>query len=73
MYNYILWCRRKNDPDALWQFMPYARRSKAECLQLMEYYLQEWGHMYEYEIHKAGRFGTRPQGMCVPAYPGVAD
>ena len=73
MNEYILWCRRTNDPDALWQFMPYAKRSRQEALWLKAHYEEQWGHMYEYEIHKAGRFGTRPQGMCVPAYPGVAD
>lgn len=73
MNEYILWCRRTNDSDALWQFMPYARRTLQECLWLKEHYEEEWGNLYEYEVHTAGRFGTRPCGMCVPAYAGVAD
>ena len=50
MQRYIIWCRRTNDPDALWADMPYARRSKQECEELVRYYEEHWGGMYIYEV-----------------------
>ena len=50
MQRYIIWCRRTNDPDALWADMPYARRSRQECEELVRYYEEHWGGMYIYEV-----------------------
>ena len=62
---YIIWSMRRNDPDALWAAMPYARRSKQECEALVEYYEQEWGSLYIYEVVLAG---FTPQGACEPEF-----
>jgi len=73
MTNYILWCKRLDTPDSLWAPMPYAQRSYAECLRLLAHYEEEWGNHYMYEIHTAGRFGSKPQGMRIPAFVGIND
>lgn len=71
--SYILWCRRTNDPNAEWADMPYAARDYEACVQLKEVYEEEWGSHYIYEIHKAGRFGTFPEGRRQPCFVGVND
>ena len=70
MTQYILWCKRLDDPNALWHDMPYAARSYSDCVRLMAHYEEEWGNHYMYEIHVAGRFGTTPN-MHAPCYVGV--
>ena len=50
MQKYLIWCRRTNDPDALWSDMPYAPRYLAECEGLVRYYEEQWGNLYQYEI-----------------------
>ena len=62
---YIIWCRRTNDDSALWAAMPYAKRSKQECETLVEYYEEEWGSLYDYEVVLAG---FAPKGAREPEF-----
>lgn len=70
---YILWCRRTNDPNAEWADMPYAARDYQSCVELQEIYEEQWGNHYIYEIHRAGRYGTTPQGPRQCGYVGIND
>ena len=69
LMQFIVWCKRTNDPNSLWADLPYTARSYAECEQLVEYYEEIWGNHYIYEIHQATRH-HKPQGMCQPCYVG---
>ena len=69
--NYILWCKRTNDPEALWTDMPWAPRSYEACVELQEPYEEEWGNHYIYEIHRAGYFATYPKGTRQPCFVGM--
>ena len=62
---YTIWCRRTNDDNALWAAMPYAKRSKQECQALVEYYEEEWGSLYDYEVVLAG---FAPKGAREPEF-----
>ena len=62
---YQVWCLRRNDPDALWSCLPYAKRSKQECEALVDYYEAEWGSHYIYEVILAG---FHPQGLREPDF-----
>jgi hypothetical protein len=73
MANYIIWSRRTDVPDALWADMPYTRHSRSEAEQLMEHYEEQWGSLYEFEVHTGGRFGTFPKGTRQPCYVGIND
>ena len=50
MQKYRIWCRRNNEPDALWAEMSYSPRYLAECEHLVDYYYEQWGNLYQYEI-----------------------
>ena len=62
---YVIWCMRRNDPDALWSAMPYAKRSRTECEALVEYYEAEWGSHYIYDIVLSG---FTPAGLHEPEF-----
>ena len=64
MSQFRVWSR-KNEPDALWQAMPYMPRAfESECEHLIDIYQERFGNLYEYEIVPVGQ---RPSfGMCVP-------
>lgn len=64
MIKYVIWCRRTNDPDALWSDMPYAPRSKQECEELVDYYEENWGSLYIYEIVVKGCYPSGPREPC---------
>tara|TARA_B100001778_G_scaffold64600_3_gene50586 strand:- start:8556 stop:8792 length:237 start_codon:yes stop_codon:yes gene_type:complete len=65
---YVLWCRRTSDPEAVWTQMSYSAGSYDRAEDLVEHYEEKWGNHYEYEIHTAGRWGSRPEsGMLSPA------
>jgi hypothetical protein len=68
MGNYILWCRRTTDPEALWADMPYAQRSYEDCVELQAHYEEQWGTHYEYEIHRTGIAATYPKGTRQPCF-----
>jgi hypothetical protein len=65
---YLVWCRHRTSPDALWADMPYAPRSREGCIQLIESYKRRFGDTYEYEIHQVGF--SYPQGMRSPCFVG---
>lgn len=73
MLKYIIWFRRTDDPNALWGDMSYAPRSRSEAEDLMRYYEEEWGSMYEYEIHVGGLTATYPKGTRQPCFVGIND
>ena len=70
---YIIWYRRKNDPNALWGDMAYAPRYLDEAEDLKRHYEEEWGNLYEYEIHRGGFVPTFPNGTRQPCFPGCRD
>ena len=43
-----VWCRKVDQPH--WQMMPYKPRGYSDCVSLVEYYEEEWGNHYDYEI-----------------------
>ena len=64
MVQYNIWCRRTDCPDALWAKMSYhPRRSFAEAAALVEYYEEQWGSLYEYQIIHSHAY---PDGMREP-------
>ena len=67
---YIIWFRLRNDPDALWGDMSYAPRYFYEAEELLRHYEEEWGDMYEYEIHPGGLTPTYPKGTRQPCFIG---
>ena len=72
-HGYRVWCRR-NELDALWTPMPYAPRDSAEAAQhLADNYAEEWGNLYEYEVHRGGICPTYPRGTRIPCFPGIND
>ena len=73
MFKYIIWCRRKNDPTALWADLPYTRRSLEDAEDLLRYYEEEWGSLYDYEIHRGGLTPTYPKGTRQPCFVGIND
>ena len=59
-----VWYRRTNDDQPLWNAMSYAPRpTEADALNLVEFYEDEWGNLYEYAVMPCGQ---RPSGLCVP-------
>ena len=62
---FVVWCLRRNDPDALWSALPYKKRSKQDCEALVEYYETEWGSHYIYEIVLDG---FHPKGLREPEF-----
>ena len=64
---FLVWARKRNTPDALWFDLPYAPRDRNSAEDLIDYYIQEWGTIYEYEIH---RVGFTPRGTSVPCIIG---
>lgn len=70
MAKYLIWCRRTDKPGALWSDMSYTARDLQGALQLLEHYEQEWGSMYQYEIHRDGFY---PRGTRAPAFVGIND
>ena len=65
MQKYRIWCRRNNDPDALWTEMSYSPRYLAECEHLLHYYEEQWGNLYQYEIVPVRSY---PEGMREPCF-----
>ena len=66
---YVLWCRRTNDPKSPWTQMSYSAGSYARCEDLIDYYEEKWGNHYQYEIHTSGRWGSQPKsGVLSPAF-----
>ena len=70
---YIVWCRKTNDPEALWADLPHAPRSLSEAEDLLRYYEEEWGNLYEYEVHRGGICPTYPKGTRQPCFVGYRD
>ena len=70
MLNYRIWYRRNGDPDALWNDMSYGRVSLEHAQELVEYYEEEWGNHYQYEIKRVGFY---PAGTRVPCFAGIND
>ena len=62
---YMIWCKKTAEPDALWAAMPYAKRSKQECEDLVEYYEEAFGSLYIYEVVLCS---FTPNGMCEPCF-----
>lgn len=62
---YIIWCKRTNDPNALWSAMPYAERDRTGCEALVTHYEETWGDHYVYQIVLRGYY---PQGKHEPVF-----
>ena len=67
MTKYLVWCRKRNQSDALWTDLPYGPRYRDDAESLIDYYQSEWGNIYEYEIC---RVGTYPSGLREPCFVG---
>jgi len=52
-----IWFRRSDQP--YWVAMSYAARGYTDCEQLVEYYEEEWGQLYDYVI-------TADSDLCRP-------
>ena len=66
MYFYVLWSRPKTGDRQYWSRMPYGQRGFAEATRLLAMCEANNGDRFDYEIHTAGRFGSRPKGTAVP-------
>ena len=54
-----VWARRTSGEDQYWHVLPYAPRGYSECQQLVDYYEEQWGSHYVYEI-------TANSDLCRP-------
>ena len=52
-----IYARRLNSP--YWTKLPYAPRGYHECQQVVDYYGEEWGNLYDYVI-------TADHDLCAP-------
>ena len=52
-----VWARKRTEPH--WFKMSYAPRCYTDCEQLVDYYYEEWGQMYDYVI-------TADHDLCKP-------
>ena len=57
-----IYARKVTEP--YWSKLPYAPRCYAECEQLVDYYYEEWGQLYDYVI-TADHDLCAPRAVCV--------
>ena len=57
-----VWARKTNPgPEDYWFDLPYAPRGYSECEDLVQYYEDNWGNMYQYLITGSHRLcGPKP-------------
>ena len=54
-----VWARPTTGDNQYWTKLSYAPRGYADCEALVDYYEEEWGHHYLYEI-------TADSDLCRP-------
>ena len=65
MYFWVIWSRPKTGDRQYWSRMPYSARSFLEAKRLLAMCQDNNGDRFDYEMHTAGRFGSRPRGTAV--------
>lgn len=69
MTKYLVWAR-KREAGAEWFDLPYSPRYRNEAESLIDYYTEQWGSLYEYEVHAKGFY---PKATRQPCFVGIND